>query len=237
MKKLDEGVRVAVIAAMRQELQPFLKRFALRPEPLGSGRMWRGRAGSHDVVAVVTSMGTEAATRATARLLDAHPVDFVFVVGIAGGIAEDVRIGELLNPEVVVHEETGVEVRPTSMWNEAPRGRLLTTDTLHDSAALEGLRSQGFRAVDMETAAIGATAEARGLAWSAFRAVSDHAGDPKVDLEVVGLAREDGTPNLPAVARFVLTKPWRIPKLALLGRGMNRAIRVSTAAVSQALGA
>ncbi len=229
---------MAVIAAMRQELQPILKRFALRPEGLGPGRAWRGQAGSREIVAVVTSMGTEAATRWTTHLLDAHRVDHVIVVGIAGGIAPDLRIGDLLNPETVFDERTRATVRPTPLDGASPRGRLLTTDTLHNGpGALEALRRQGFLAVDMETAAIGAVAEARGLPWSVFRAVSDFAGDATVDGEVMNLARADGTPDLAAVARFVLTRPWRIPNLAVLGRGMNRALRASTDAVFRVLDA
>lgn len=226
--------RVAVIAAMLPELRPILKRFALRP--VGSEHVYAGRIGSHDVVASVTSMGTEAATRATTRLLDAHAVDHVIVVGIAGGIEASLRIGDLVNPEVVVDEASGAEVHPTPLAG-TPRARLLTTDVLHNRPEdLERLRRDGFVAVDMETAAIGAVAEVRALPWSVFRAISDRAGDPGVDPAVVGLARPDGTPDLAALARFLLLRPWRVPQLAALGRGMNRAVRTSTDALAHALG-
>lgn len=226
-----------MISAMRQELRPILKRFALRAEASGDGRVHLGRAGSREVVAAVTSVGTEAARQVTGQLLDAFPVDHVIVVGIAGGIDPELRIGELVNPVEVVEEATGAAVHPVPLVDEAPRGRLITSDVLHDSAdALERLRREGFVAVDMETATIGAAAEARDIPWSVCRAISDLAGESTLDRDVVGLANPDGSANIPAVARFVLTKPWRLPGLAALARGTNRAIATSTDAVVRALG-
>jgi len=237
MGPLAAGIRVAVIAAMRQELRPVRKRYALRPEAQGSGSVWRGHAGAREIVAAVTSMGTEAAARWTGRLLDAYPAQHVIVVGIAGGIAPQLRIGDVLNPEVVVDERTGRSVHPTALGDAPQRGRLLTSDTLHGRDAVERLRSQGYLAVDMETAAIGSVAEARGVPWSVFRAISDFAGDAQIDREVMGLARPDGAPDLAAIARFALTRPWRLPSLFPLGRDMNRAIRAASEAVFRALAA
>lgn len=233
---LAQGSRVAVLAAMLQELVPIVRRFSLGAEEHAFGRVRRGRAGSHELVAAVTSMGTEAATRVTTQLLDAFAVDHVIVVGIAGGIGPELEIGDLVCPEVAVLDETGREVRPTSLGSIAVRGKLLTTDRLYSNPQdLERLRSEGFLAVDMETAAIGAVAEARGIPWTAFRAISDFAGDPQVDADVVGLAKPDGSANPGAIVRFLLTKPWRIPKLVVLGRGMRRAVGVSTRAVIETL--
>jgi hypothetical protein len=108
---------------------------------------------------------------------------------------------------------------------------LLTTDVLHNQPEdLEEMIAEGIVAVDMETAAIGAVAEDRGIPWTAFRAISDRAGDPLVDAAVVGMSNADGSPNLPAVLRYVVTHPHRIPTLARLGKGMRAAVARSTAA-------
>ena len=87
----------------------------------------------------------------------------------------------------------------------------------------------------METSAVAAVCERRGCPWSVFRAISDRAGDPGIDSEVFGLAGPDGGPNLPAVARFVLTRPWRLPKLARLARDMRNATQVAAAAAVAAI--
>jgi hypothetical protein len=87
----------------------------------------------------------------------------------------------------------------------------------------------------METAAIAAVCEDRDCPWSVFRAISDRADDGSIDLAVFGLAGPDGGPNLPALARFVLSKPWRVPELARLARGMKLATNVAASAALSAL--
>ena len=228
--------RVAVLAAMVPELQPVVRALALQPLALGGARAYRGHAGGREVVAAVTTMGTHAAAEVTGRLLDAHAVDHVIVVGICGGIDRGLELGALVVPEAVLDEATGTQVHPTPLGGATARGTLLTTDVLHrDPAKLDDFRRRGVVAVDMETAAIGAASEARGIPWSVFRSISDWAGDPDVDAALVGMSNPDGTANPRAVLRFVLTHPRRIPKLARLGAGMRLAVRNSTAAALAAL--
>jgi nucleoside phosphorylase len=134
MSPLAEGARVAVLAAMQPELQPIVSRFALRALDTGGERVWLGRVGARELVAAVTSMGPRAAAHCTTRLLDAHPVDHVVVVGIAGAVAPALRIGDLLNPALVVDEASGAALRPTPLGDASPYGRLLTTEALHRSS-------------------------------------------------------------------------------------------------------
>ncbi len=92
----------------------------------------------------------------------------------------------------------------------------------------------------METAAIAAVCEERGIPWSVFRAVSDRTADGDVDDEVFHLSHQDGTPDGKAVAAYVLRHPGRIPALARMAKGSRlateRAASAAIAAVS-ALGA
>jgi hypothetical protein len=90
-------------------------------------------------------------------------------------------------------------------------------------------------AIDMETAAVAAVCERRGRPWSVFRALSDRAGDPLVGADVLALAGEDGEPDLAAVFRFLLRRPWRLPLLVRLGRDSSRATRAAAAAAVRAL--
>jgi adenosylhomocysteine nucleosidase len=234
---LPPGTRVAVLAAMVQELRPLARTLRLDAAPFGEGEVRSGHAGDRPVVATVTSMGTSAARTVTERLLDAYEVDHVVVLGIAGGVSPDVAIGELVVPEVVVDEATGTRVHPTPPDGIVARGVLLTTDVLHNQPDdLARLIEQGVTAVDMETAAIGAVAEARGLPWTAFRAISDRAGDPNVDPAVLAMSNADGSANLPAVLRYVATHPHRIPTLAKLGKGMKLAVASATSATLELLG-
>ena len=228
--------RVAVLAAMVPELQPVVRGLSLQRIALGGARAYAGRAGRYEVVAAVTAMGTRAATEVTGRLLDAHAVDHVVVVGVCGGIDRRLKIGDVIVPALVLDEATGAQVHPTPLDGAVARDTLLTTDTLHrDPARIDAFCRQGIVAVDMETAAIGAVAERRGIPWSVFRAISDWAGDPDVDAELVGMSNPDGTARPLAVLRFVLRHPRRIAKLAQLGAGLRLAVRNSTAPVLAAL--
>jgi adenosylhomocysteine nucleosidase len=228
--------RVAVLAAMVSELAPVVRRLALRPTALGGARAWAGRSGACEVVAAVTSIGTRAATDVTQRLLDRHPSDRVVVVGVCGAVDPRLELGALVVPQVVLDEASGRTYRPTPLGGVVAAGTLLTTDVLHrDPAKLDALRRAGVVAVDMESAAIGAASEARGVPWSVFRAVSDHAGDPLVDDELVALSNADGTANVRNVVRFLVRHPRRIPALVRLGAALRAAGRASTGAALAAL--
>jgi hypothetical protein len=54
--------------------------------------------------------------------------------------------------------------------------------------------------------------------------------DAGTNYDAFALARPDGTPDGRAVARFVLTRPWRLPYLARSGTGTHRAIKTAAAA-------
>jgi hypothetical protein len=98
-----------------------------------------------------------------------------------------------------------------------PKGRLVTHDDFDmGEAEHQRLVAEGFVAVDMETAAIASVCAERGCNWSAVRAISDLVGVTPGD--VIDLANPDGTPNVRASVRYLVTKPWRIPKLVKLAR-------------------
>ena len=221
---------------MRSELAPLVRPLGLtlsRERDLGL--LW-GAAGATEVVASLTGMGLRAGAEAAGRMLDAASPDHLVVVGIAGGIGENVAIGDLIVPERVLNLDTGETVTPTSLGGTKPRGTLASSDVLLEAPEqAEKLRLQGVVAIDMETAAIAAVCERRGCPWSVFRAVSDRADDGSTDASILGLADSQGNPNLAAVVRFVLTRPQRIPQLVRLARGASAATRTAANASLRAL--
>jgi adenosylhomocysteine nucleosidase len=224
-----------VIAAMRQELDPFAAALHLEPRPGPGPRVLVGTAGAVEVVAAVTTMGTGPATDLTTSLLRHYQIDHVIGIGIVGGIDPSVAIGDLVVPETVVDDVSGARFHPVAIDGHVPRGTLLTSDALvSDKQSIPELIEQGVVAVDMETAAIGAVCERQGVPWSVLRAVSDRASDVAIDEAVVGLARPDGSANPRAIARFLLTRPRQVPHLATLARGMRAATHASAAAAVRA---
>jgi adenosylhomocysteine nucleosidase len=228
--------RVGVLAPMRHELRPLMRPLSLRRVGPSPDALYTGALGRIEIVATITRMGTRAAAQAAERVLDSGKLDHMLVVGIAGGIGPSLKVGDLMLPERVLDLSTGAEHRPARLGDAAPRGTLATSDGLIvDPAVFAGLEQRGVIAIDMETSAVAAVCERRGCPWSVFRAISDRAGDPAIDAEVFGLATPDGGPDLAAIARFVLTRPWRLPGLMKVARDMRLATQVAADAAVAAL--
>jgi adenosylhomocysteine nucleosidase len=230
--------RIAVLAPMRSELKPLLKPLGLsRSREREPGFLW-GKVGGIEVVAALTGIGMRAGAQSAARIIEATSPDHLIVVGVAGGIGGSVAVGDLIVPDLVLNLDTGATLRPIPLGDRTPQGTLASSVALLESSEqARRLHDRGVVAIDMETAAIAEACELRGCAWSVFRAVSDRADDGSTDAAVLGLVGSDGTPNLAAVARFVLTRPHRIPQLLRLARGANVATRAAAGAAFAALDA
>lgn len=255
---------VALLAPMRSELRPLVRALALR-RSASSPRTYAGRAGRLTVTAMQTGVGTDAATRATRRLLDARadagPIDHVIIAGIAGGIDDRLAIGDLVVPRAVIDARTGETYTPHPFGDppeaaspaspDSPdgpgfpdrlRGSRVSDGLVHtsdepvlDRSAVAALAARGVVALDMETAAVAAVCEERGCPWSVFRAISDRSADGLVDEAIAGLARSDGSSDLRAVARLVARHPTRLRGLARLGRDAHVAARAAAVAASTAV--
>jgi len=226
--------RVALLAPMPSELRPLVRRLELTRSALGDLPVHAGTVGEVEVVATRTGMGTASAAEVTRQVLDAATVDHLCIVGIAGGLRPDVEIGTVVVPDTVIDHATGAEYHPRPFGDALPEGTILTSNDLLDNDVLDGFRERGVVAVDMETAAVGAICEARGCSWSAVRSISDRTVDGTVSDEVFRLAKPDGSPNLGASLRYLLTRPWRIPALVRLARDATVAAGAAAAAAAHA---
>jgi adenosylhomocysteine nucleosidase len=220
---------IALLCAMPLELRPLRRRLRLRKTALGHV----GRIGDRQVIATVSGVGTASARAATARLLDAVDVEWAIVVGIAGAIGNQIPIGTLVFPYLVVDGADGLAHQPTPLRVGTPYGKLWTTDELLvDRAQHADMRLDGVLAVDMETAAVAKVCGDRGVPWSVVRGISDRASDGTVDAEIFGLTHADGRPNLLAVGRYLVRHPDGLPRLLRLARGSRLAAeRAADAAI------
>ena len=227
---------LAFVCAMPMELTPLARELELEEADVDGVSLHRGALDGRDVVAIVTGMGTELATAAIERLLEAVEVEHVFVVGITGALENETPIGTVVLPEVVVLGVSGREHRPTRLGDAEHQGRMWTADILTtDLGAVAELREQGVVALEMETAAIAHACEQRGIPWSVFRAISDRAGDDLVDPEVFATSNQDGTANEAALTAYLEKYPERIPMLIQLAEDSTLAAeRAAAAAVAAA---
>jgi adenosylhomocysteine nucleosidase len=222
--------RVGMLAPMQPELQPIVRRLGME----GDGSLYRGRAGAIEVVAMLTTIGMAAGAQAAQRILE-HDVDWVMVVGIAGGVDRSVPIGGVIVPEVVIDRVTGSRFRPALAGNLTPSGTLSCGDELiTGQAELDAMAAQGVVAVDMETAAVAAVCDAAGCSWSVFRGISDYAGEGLVDAAVFAMTRPDGTADPDVIARYLEENPDCRKVLARLARDANFATEAAAAAAIDA---
>jgi adenosylhomocysteine nucleosidase len=226
---------IAFICAMPMELEPLTRKLGLHESSLGEVTVHTGTIDGREIVAVVTGMGTALATEGTTRLLDAVRVERVVVVGITGAVENETPIGTLILPEVVVDGASGEEFRPTPLGEGTPAGKMWTADSLTTGLdEIAGLRARGVVSLDMETAAIAALCEARGVPWSVFRVISDRATDGSVDEEVFKLSNMDGTPNNEAIERYFAEHPERVEAMARLAEGALLATEAAADAAIEA---
>ena len=210
-------VAFGFICAMPMELTPLAEKLSLVEEQLGDATVHTGKLGEHDVVAIVTGMGTAYARSGTTKLLDAFAVAHVVSIGITGAVENETEIGTVILPEAVVHRGTGTEHRPTPLGDGPHEGKIATGDDfLSDSDAIAALRADGVVALDMETGAIALVCEERGIPWSVFRAISDLPKDNQTTGEAFELSNLDNTPNREAIAKYFEEHPERLEQLARL---------------------
>ena len=89
--------RTGIVAAMQQELSAVLARLPDEQRQRVAGRdFWVGHWHGHEVVAVLSRVGKVAAATTAAALIERFGVDRIVFTGTAGGLAEGVRLGDLV---------------------------------------------------------------------------------------------------------------------------------------------
>ena len=227
---------IALLCAMPMELTPLAKRLHLHKTTVRGVELRKGELDGRPVVALATGMGTELATASTERVLDAvDGIAHVVVFGITGAVDDEIEIGALVRPALVVNSETGSEHTPAALGDEPMHGTMWTTNLMTPAAELPALIERGGVSLDMETAAIAQCCEQRGIPWSVVRSISDRATDDTIDDEVFHLAHQDGRPDPRAVARYAARHPLRMVRLAWMGLGARKAtIAAAEAAIAGA---
>jgi len=220
-----------MLAPMEPELQPLVRRLELEPD----GDVHRGRHGDVEVVALLTTIGMGAATEATKRALE-HDLDWVMVVGIAGGVDHSIEIGSVIVPEVVVDRATGGRFRPSPAGDIELRGVLSCGDDLITQRdRIAAMEADGIVAVDMETAAVAAVCAEHGVPWSVFRGISDFADGGLVDDAIFAMTKPDGTADPDAIASYLDANPERRTVLEQLAHDADLATRAAADAAARAL--
>jgi len=147
------------VAAVRQELDP--------SEFSENG----------DVRIVFTGIGSSRAADVVRKCLAERQYRLVVSAGFSGGTRPGLRVGDLVIASEVLEMASGKHWTPAvAVPNESfLKGRLATVDRpLSDPEEKERIgKVHGALAVDMETAAVAASASEAGVPWMALRAILD----------------------------------------------------------------
>lgn len=114
---------LAVLSALHDELAALLPALdGARVERLGGRDFHRGRLAGHDVVLVLSGIGKVAAAATTAMLCERWQARALVFTGVAGGLAADVRVGDLVvAQQMLQHDLDASPIFPR--WEVPGHGR------------------------------------------------------------------------------------------------------------------
>ena len=102
--------RLAIVGAMHEEIGALLPCLAgLRTERLAGRDFHLGRLDGHDVILVRCGIGKVAAATTAAVLLDAFDASALLLTGVAGGLGEGVRVGDIVVATTLLQHDMNAE--------------------------------------------------------------------------------------------------------------------------------
>jgi adenosylhomocysteine nucleosidase len=192
--------KLAIVAALEREVWPLVKDWKV------SEREYEGKKfkffENADSVLVCGGIGAQAARRATEAVIILYKPNMVQSVGFAGALDGSRKVGAILIPQLVIDAQDGSRVEIAN-----GEGVLISVAAIASVAQKEKLaKTYAAQAVDMEAAAVSKGAEARQLAFSAVKVISD-----EVDFELPSTERfinVDGQFKTGSFVGFVAVRPW-----------------------------
>lgn len=140
--------RIAVVAAMREELHALLEAMPdERPVTVAGREVWVGHLDGHEVVATLSRIGKVAAATTAAVLCSRFDLAAAVFTGTAGGLAPEVRVGDVVVADALLQHD--LDASPIFPRHEVP---LYGTDRFHADAALAAALAAAARATLAEDA-------------------------------------------------------------------------------------
>ena len=217
--------RIAIVAAMEREVAPLIRGWKVR-EIEHDGRQYRVFE-NEDAVLICGGIGAEAARRATEAVIEATRPARVLSVGFAGALDSTMKVGDVLEPRVVVNAADGARTDTGT-----GQGTLVSYAAVADRDQKQRLsRAYAAIAVDMEAAAVAQGAQARGVEFGALKAISDAADFTMPPTERFVSSNGEFRPT--AFALYVALRPWLWGRTITLARNSARASRALCAAIDE----
>lgn len=219
------SARIAIVAAMPREVRPLLRGWA------SSNREHEGRRfrffESESAVVVCGGIGADAARRACEAVISLYRPMQVVSAGFAGALEPSLKAGDVVSPHWVIDAADG-----SRMEVAGGDGALVSFATVAGPEQKAKLaEAYGAQAIDMEAAAVGRAAQARGARFRAVKAISDESGFglPPVERFVDSAGRFHSG----RFAVFVAVRPWLWESVLRLARNSSKASRALCAALAK----
>jgi adenosylhomocysteine nucleosidase len=244
-------VTAAFLAALSQEVQPFLRRVRATCLPGAEPPAWEFTRGPHKGVTVVSGMGEDAAARSVAWVFERYQPQGLISLGFGGAVTPELTPGAVVlgetywryDPDTQTLEELPAPAWPH--WSAALverlrtaglpvfRGSMITTrGIIHKAGHAALLHHLPHPVLDLETSAAALAAQVRTLPFLALRAITDVAAEEIPDF-LKEAARQGQTPSGAAALAWLAADPRR---LAVLLRLWGRS-RLAAKHLTQALDA
>jgi adenosylhomocysteine nucleosidase len=144
--KLD-GKRCAIITPMPIELHPFLKAGYFSETEIAAGlKVRRIKFLGVETLLAVSGIGKVNAASAAQLLIDRWEVDTLFLTGIAGTLAPDLHVGDVVIADSLYHYDAAIfrpgQWSPSAVEVRTLRGEFRRTNALHSNAQLVTLAQQ-----------------------------------------------------------------------------------------------
>jgi adenosylhomocysteine nucleosidase len=197
--------RFGIISALPVELEGFIKEYdAKELDVKGFYKIYRGMEDSGEIYMACSGVGKVNAAACTQKLIDCYGVDYIVNMGIAGGIAKELKtLDVVIGSEVLYHDFTpdslldkyypfthafrcddGLISMAKSVCEALPVvknyyvGRIASGDCFVEaSETKEHILKAGGCCCEMEGAAIGHVAHLNGVPFLIIRTISDLADE------------------------------------------------------------
>lgn len=239
--------RTLIMAALIQEVRPFLRRIHARPRrDLGLPAWdWEPTA----AVLALSKMGPAAARRAAATLISRCRPQLLVSMGFGGALVPGLAVGDVVLGETFWHYNPDTRKLTAGARPPAPRplmqlGQALktagltpvsaslvtTTRIIHKKDQGEPLTALPCPVLDLETGVLAELAAAHNLPFLSLRAITDTAGE-EIPEFLLNAGEPDATVGVQAALKWLAQDFRRIQDLLRLWRSSRRAAQ----ALSEAL--
>jgi adenosylhomocysteine nucleosidase len=207
--------KVAIVAAMEREVRPLIRNWT-RVQREHEGRTYDFFEWG-EAVCVCGGIGANAARRAAEVVIALYHPEFLQSVGFAGALDHTLDVGDIFIPSAVIDARDGSRTK-----FEEGSGILLTFMNIASATQKSKLgAAYAAQAVDMEAAAVAATANKHGIGFAAIKVISD-----EVDFEIPSTENfidHDGSFHTAGFVWFALLRPWLWPRIARLASNSRKA--------------